>query len=138
MLSNLLSNGINVQGLNVQSTSASSNAGYSAINQSNDLIPNLGVPSATWTSSVGQSDYPNVPNALVFEATLNNPLSPNIGVLGLFATGGSDTGNGSQIFTSGDLNVNGDIITPIISASTLGTDAITQWSQLIRSPANGE
>jgi hypothetical protein len=107
---NLFPSGINVQGLNVESTNPSANAGYSAINQSNDLIPGVNVPNAVWTSSVALSTDPDIANGLAFTVVTNNPVSPEAIALALSPSGGTDAGNGTIVEVGGDLIVAGAIV----------------------------
>jgi hypothetical protein len=103
---------VNVQGLNVESPSAQLGGTYSNISQSNDLIPNIGVPSATFTSGIGSSTDPNIANSMLISCVLNNPVSPSIGILQLSPTGGSDVGNGSNVACAGDYIIGGQLLVP--------------------------
>lgn len=114
---------INAQGLNVESPNAQLGGTYSNISQSNDAIAGLGIPNATFITGVGASTDPDIPNNLLFACNLNNPVSPNIGILALAPTGGGAVGNGSNVAVAGDFLVAGDIITEITSATSLATDA---------------
>jgi hypothetical protein len=101
---------LNVQGINIESNGPSASGVYSAITQSNDLIPNIGIPSATWVSAVGASNDQDLGNGLVFSCQLNDPVSPQIPALILLGTSGSQVGNGSVVEVAGDLFVGGNIV----------------------------
>jgi hypothetical protein len=123
-----------LQNASFQSSQPQSNGTYSNISQSNDAIAGLGIPNATWVQGVGQSNDPNISNSLFFSCALNNPVTPNVGVMGLLSTGGGQTGNGSSVGILGDLSVNGDIITSINNATSLATN---QNGQIIAGPPPG-
>jgi hypothetical protein len=103
---------VNVQGLNVESPNPSANAGYSAINQSNNLIAGVNVPNAVWTSSVAVSNDPDIPNSLAFTVVTNSPVAPEAIALVLSPSGGSNEGssNGTIVEVGGDLIVAGVIV----------------------------
>jgi hypothetical protein len=103
---------LNVQGLNIESPNPSANAGYSAINQSNDLIAGVNVPNAVWTSSVAVSNDPDIPNGLAFTVVTNSPVAPEAIALVLSPSGGSNEGssNGTLVEVGGDLIVAGAIV----------------------------
>ena len=101
---------INVQGLNIESNGVSASGVYSAITQSNDLISGQQVPNATFTSGIGSSTDPNVPNSMLIACQLNNPVVPSIPIMSLAPTAGTQVGNGSFVEFFGDVLVGGQIV----------------------------
>ena len=103
--------------VSLESSTPQSNGTYSNISQSNDLIPNIGVPNATFTSGIGASTDPDIPNSMLISCALNNPVTPSIGILQLSPTGGSDVGNGSNVACAGDYIIGGQLLVPGLAGS---------------------
>jgi hypothetical protein len=109
---------ITLQNASFESSTPTSNGTYSNINQSNDLIPGLsGVPNATFTTGIGASDDPDIPNSMLISCALNNPVTPSIPILQLSPTGGSGAGSGAICAIAGDALIAGTLTMPDLAGT---------------------